>query len=110
MEKKTTSANIFYTYADTSGADAVQADNLYTPGYKNLLEGFINTRAITTSLLQQTLDGIFNRGIKRGFDILFSYLTLLTNASNKKYLTQYDLLFPVYFRWRLHSLIPAPAL
>jgi putative colanic acid biosynthesis UDP-glucose lipid carrier transferase len=81
MQEKRTSANIFYTYTDLSGADAVQADNLYTPGYKNLLEGFINTRALTTSLLQQPLDGIFNRGIKRGFDILFSIIIIVTVLS-----------------------------
>jgi len=77
MEKKTTSANIFYAYTDLSGTDAVQPDNVYTPGYKNLLEGFMNTRAITTSLLQQPLDNLVNRGMKRGFDILFSILIII---------------------------------
>jgi putative colanic acid biosynthesis UDP-glucose lipid carrier transferase len=81
MEKKITSANIFYTYADTMGTD-VQADNLvYTPGYTNLLEGFINTRVITTSLLYQPLDSLFNRVIKRGFDIVFSIFMIVTVLS-----------------------------
>src|ERR1700749_1652117 len=82
MEKKRTSTNTFYAYADASGTDVIQGDKLTdTPGYSDLLEGFINTRSITTSLLYQPLDNSFNRIIKRGFDIVFSIIMIVTVLS-----------------------------
>jgi putative colanic acid biosynthesis UDP-glucose lipid carrier transferase len=80
MEKKITSTNNFYKYATLSVAanTAVVEGNLaYTPGYNEALEKFIDVRSITTTLLHQPLDTLFNRMVKRSFDIFFSIIMIV---------------------------------